>query len=397
MTSIDTLALYADWDHGDDNAVVAPIYQTANFSAATAGEFLERSSGSRPTRFYTRDGNPTTARAAQVVAALEGGEAALLLASGVAAMSTAILTLVKSGDHVICQDHVYAGTQAFLTTVMRDFGVEVTFVDQRYPEAFESAIAPRTRLIVLETPCHPVMRITDLRAVAAIARKHGAMTIVDNTTASPVNQRPLEMGIDLVMHSATKSLGGHSDLLAGALAGSTELIDRIWKRSTMLGGIMSPHDAWLLLRGMRTIALRVQRHNENGMRLARTLESHPAIECVHYPGLQSHPQHGLAANQMHGFGGVMGLQIRGGEDAAERFIRALRRFRRAPSIGAVESLAIHPYAMWRNTLSAQELERRGITPGLVRLSLGIDAAEDIVSDVTAALTSRSEYASSGER
>lgn len=385
MTSIDTAALYADFDHGGDNAVVAPIYQTTNFSAETAEEFLERSSGPRPTRFYTRDGNPTVARAAQVVAALEGSEAALLFSSGVAATTTALLTLLKAGDHVICQDQVYAGTQAFLNTVMRDFGVDASFVDQRYPEAFEQAMTPRTRLLVLETPCHPLMRVTDLRAVSEIAHEHGALTMVDNTTASPVNQRPLEFGVDLVMHSATKFLGGHSDLLAGALAGDTHLIDRIWKRSKMIGAVMSPHDAWLLLRGMRTVALRVQRHNENGLRVAQALETHRAVERVYYPGLQSHPQHALAARQMRGFGGVLGLEVRGGEASAERFIRGLRRFRRAPSIGAVESLAIHPYAMWRNTLSADELQRRGVSPGLVRLSLGIDAADDIVADVTGAL------------
>ncbi|HET6895673.1 MAG TPA: aminotransferase class I/II-fold pyridoxal phosphate-dependent enzyme [Candidatus Baltobacteraceae bacterium] len=323
---------------------------------------MERSSGPRPTRFYTRDGNPTVARAAQVVAALEGSEAALLFSSGVAATTTALLTLLKAGDHVICQDQVYAGTQAFLNTVMRDFGVDATFVDQRYPEAFEQAMTPRTRLFLLETPCHPLMRVTDLRAVSEIAHERGALTMVDNTTASPVNQRPLEFGVDLVMHSATKFLGGHSDLLAGALAGDTHLIDRIWKRSKMIGAVMSPHDAWLLLRGMRTVALRVQRHNENGLRVAQALETHRAVEHVYYPGLQSHPQHALAARQM-----------------------GLRRFRRAPSIGAVESLAIHPFAMWRNTLSADELQRRGVSPGLVRLSLGIDAGEDIVADVTGSL------------
>lgn len=385
MNELDSLALYADWDHGDDNAVVAPIYQTANFSAATAEQFIEQSDGTRTTRFYTRDGNPTIARAAQVVAALEGGEAALLFGSGMAAMSAAILSLVKAGDHVICQDHVYAGTHAFLSTVMRDFNVDVTFVDQRAPEQFETAMTSRTRLVVLETPCHPLMRITDLRAVTAVARKHGALTLIDNTTASPINQRPLEFGIDLVMHSATKSLAGHSDLLAGALVGRAELIDHIWKRSTMLGGIISPHDAWLLLRGIRTLALRVARHNENGLRLAQALEKHPNVERVHYPGLASHPQHELAARQMGGFGGVLGVQVRGGEPAAERFIRSLRHFHRAPSIGAVESLAIHPYAMWRNSLSVEELRRREIDPGLVRLSVGIETPREIIADVLAAL------------
>jgi methionine-gamma-lyase len=229
------------------------------------------------------------------------------------------------------------------------------------------------------------MRVTDLRAVTALAREHGAITLVDNTTATPINQRPLEFGADLVVHSATKSLAGHSDIQSGAVAGSHELIERIHRRNILMGATPSPHDAWLLLRGMRTLALRVQRQNENGMRVASALERDPRIDRVYYPGLASHEQHELARQQMEGFSGVLGLQVRGGFAGADAFIGGLKRIRRAASIGAVQSLIVHPAAMWKDLLTPEELDQRGINGALVRLSLGIDAPDDILEDISQAL------------
>ena len=380
----DTLVLHAD-DADADNAVAPPIYQTATFWAADAAQFNDMATQPRNDRYYTRYGNPTIARAAEVVRALEGAEDAEIFPSGMSAISAVYLTLLKSGDHVICQEHVYAGAMAHLQELQRAFGIELTIVDQRDISAFEKARKKNTRLFVLESPSHPLMRITDLKAVSALARDCGALTMIDSTLATPINQRPIEFGIDLAVHSATKALAGHSDIQSGAVAGSRELIQRIHDRNIMLGGTPSPHDAWLLLRGMRTLALRVERQNENGMVVATALERHPRVAAVHYPGLLSHPQHDLARKQMKGYTGVMGVEVRGGVDGADKFLGALKRVRRAASIGSVQSLAVHPAAMWQTMLSPEELEDRGISGGLVRLSLGIDAPQDLVEDMMQAL------------
>jgi methionine-gamma-lyase len=382
--SPDTLVLHAD-DNDTDSSVAPPIYQTATFWAADAERFEEMESHPREHPFYTRYGNPTVARAAEVVRALEGAEDATVFPSGMAAISAVYFTLLRSGDHVICQEHIYAGAIAQLQELRRAFGIEITFVDQRDPRNFERALKKNTRLMILDTPSHPLMRLTDLRAVANLAREHGVFTMVDNTTATPINQHPLKFGADLVAHSATKALAGHSDIQSGAVAGSHELVERIHRRNILMGATTSPHDAWLLLRGLRTLALRVQRQNENGMRVASALENDARIERVHYPGLASHPQHELAQRQMDGYAGVLGIEVRGGFAAADAFIGALKRVRRAASIGAVQSLIVHPAAMWKGLLTPEQLAERGIGGGLVRLSVGIDAAQDILDDVSQAL------------
>lgn len=382
--SPDTLLLHAD-DDDADTAVVPPIYQTVTFFAENAGQFNEMSSAAMHPRFYTRYGNPTVARTAAVIATLEGAEAALLFPSGMSAISAAVNTILQAGSHVICQEHAYAGAQRLLNDVLGSFGVDLTFVDQRDAGAFERAFRKNTKLVFLETPSHPLMYVTDLKAVATLSRERGAVTIVDNTTATSINQQPLCFGIDLVVHSATKSLGGHSDVQSGAVAGNGDLIRRIWDRNVLLGGTPSPHDAWLLLRGMRTLGLRVERQNANGAHIARVLAAHSAVKNVYYPGLPSHPQHELARKQMRGFSGVIGVELHGGFEGAETFLTHLKRFRRAASIGAIHSLAVHPAAMWRSLLTEEQLRERGLTPGLLRLSLGIDAAADIEKDVLQAL------------
>ena len=382
---VSTLLVHGDAGVAATSALTPPIVQSATFRARDAEAFLAQATAAHPTEFYSRYGNPTHAHAEALVAALEGAEAALLLGSGMGAISTTVLTLVGAGDHVVLQDGHYGGTTALGRDLLPRFGVAVTTVDQRDPDAFARALRPTTRLVMLESPSNPLLRLTDLRAVADVARAAGAVTVVDNTFATPLNQRPLDLGVDLVVHSATKYLGGHSDLTAGAVAGARALVERVWKTSIELGAVLGPFDAWLLLRGLRTLEARVERHNRGALAVARFLESHPAVRRVHYPWLASHPQHDLARRQMRGGGGVVSVELAGGFAAAERFVAALRLFARAASVGGVESLAVHPGAMLAGTMTAAQFAAVGVVPDLVRLSVGIEDERDLVADLAAAL------------
>ena len=383
--SPDTIAIHADRDLNETRAVTPPIWQTSTFWAATDEEFLEAATRPRHDRFYTRYGNPTHSQVAAVVAALEGAEAAHVASSGMAAVTGAVFAHVRAGDHVVAQASHYAGTTTLLRDLMPRFGVETTFVDQRDPLNFEAAVRPTTRLVVVETPSNPLATVTDLAAVAAIARARGIVTIADNTFATPINQRPIEHGIDLVFHSATKYLGGHSDLVAGVVVGSRERVERVWEDSIALGSCASPFDGWLILRGLRTLGLRVERHNATAGALARFLEEHPKVERVYYAGLASHPQHETARRQMSGFGGVVGFELTGGYDAAERFLASVRVARRAASLGGVESLVVHPAAMWAHSYTDEQREAAGIKPGLIRFSVGLESEQDLLRDVDRAL------------
>src|SRR5262245_37734222 len=268
----DTLAIHADAGLEPDSAIAAPIHQTSTFRARSAAEFAEMATRPRHERYYTRYGNPTLARCEAVIAALERAEAALVTASGMGAIATTVLALVRQGDHIVAQRNHYMGTSKLLAETLPRFGVSATLVDQTDPAAFAAAITPRTRLILVETPANPTMQLTDLRAVAELARPRGILTLADNTFASPINQRPLEHGIDLAMHSATKFLGGHHDLSAGVVAGPQALLDTIWDTAIVLGAVLGPFDAWLLLRGLRTLPLRIERHNRSALAIARFLE-----------------------------------------------------------------------------------------------------------------------------
>jgi methionine-gamma-lyase len=279
------------------------------------------------------------------------------------------------------------GTSKLFDELLPRFGVRCTAVDQTDLGAFERAIEPATRLIVMETPANPTMQCTDLSGVAALARPRDIRTLADNTFASPVNQQPLAHGIDLVMHSGTKYLGGHHDLVAGVVTGSTALVDRIWDTSIVLGATLGPFESWLLLRGLRTLPLRVRQHNETGMEIARFLAKHPHVEAVHYPGLETHPQHELARRQMSGFGGTLSFQVAGGYAETERFMAGLRLVKQAVSLGGFESLAVHAAAMWAGTLSDEQVRAAGVMPNLVRLSAGLEAADDIIADLDRALGS----------
>jgi methionine-gamma-lyase len=384
MAGNSTIAVHADDDVHPSRAVAPPIYQTATFGADDAEQFARAAVEPRGQDFYTRFGNPNHAQVAAVVAELEHTEAAMVTASGMAALTTAVLTLVSAGDHVIGQKSTYGGTGSILLNLLPRFGVSTTQVDQTDPAAFARALTPQTRLILVESPSNPLLEITDLRAVADLAHAHNAITVADNTFATPLNQRPADLGIDLVWHSATKYLNGHSDVSAGVIAGSAEILDRIWDVGLLTGAVLGPFDAWLLLRGLRTLPLRMPRHNANGQSLAQALEHHPAVTRVHYPGLASHPQHALARSQMSGFGGVLGIELAGGYEAADAFIGHLRYARRSASLGGVESLAVHPVSMWRGMLREDQIAASGVPYGLVRLAAGTEDTNDLVADVLAA-------------
>ncbi len=382
-----TLLVHGDAGIDDDSSVAPPIYPSVTYRASSAAEFRQMATEPRHSRFYARYGSPTHQRVESLLAQLEGAESALLLASGMAAMSTSVLAQVQAGDHVIAQRAHYMGTTQLVERVLTRFGVTMTIVDQADAVAFEAALTPRTKLIVVETPSNPLLKLTDLQAVAAIARARGIVTLADNTFATPVNQRPLDLGIDLVVHSATKFLGGHHDLLAGAVAGRKDAIERIWELSIVLGGNLGAFETWLMLRGMRTLALRVERQNATALAVASHLASHPQVCAVHYPGLETHPQHALAQRQMRGYGAVMGFTLRAGLEEALRMMQRLRLFTQAVSLGGIESLAMHAATTWAGTLTEEQTRASGIDPALVRISVGLEDPADLIADLDQALAS----------
>jgi methionine-gamma-lyase len=383
--ALETLLIHADRHLNRTSAVAPPIFQTSTFRGTSAHDFARRAGEPRHPEFYSRYGNPTVGQAEAVLAALEGAESALVTASGMAAVTSTVLALLQHGAHVVAQTNHYGGTLNLLRDLLPRYGVEVTQVDQRDPAEFQRALRPNTRLLLLESPSNPVMALTDLRAVSSIARERDILTLIDNTFATPLNQRPLEIGIDLVFYSATKYLGGHSDLIAGVVLGSRKLIEKVWNCHVMLGAVLGPFDGWLLLRGLRTLALRVRQHNENALALAQFLELHPAVKVVHYPGLKSHPQHELARRQMSGFGGMLSVELKGGYDAADQLLSKLQFSSRAASLGGVESIAVHPASNFLHYMSLEESEKIGIAPGLVRISVGLEATRDLIADFEQAL------------
>ncbi|MDQ2872014.1 MAG: aminotransferase class I/II-fold pyridoxal phosphate-dependent enzyme, partial [Candidatus Eremiobacteraeota bacterium] len=349
----------------------------------------------RHEQFYTRYGNPTLARVEALIAQLENTEAALVTASGMAAITVALLSSVRAGDHVVAQTSLYGGTANLLANWLPRFGVDAAFVDQSDPDAFAGALQPNTRVLFLESPSNPLLRITDLRAVTALARERGITTIADNTFATPYNQRPADFGVDIVVHSATKNLNGHSDVIAGAIAGSAERVRLCWETSAALGAVLGPIDGWLLLRGLRTLAVRMERHNRTAQRVAEMLAAHPNVAAVHYPGLPTHEQHALARAQMRGFGGILSFEVRGRFEDAERVISSLRLPLRAASVGGTESLVVHPAAMWRGMFDENALSAMGLAPSLIRLSVGLENDDDLLADLDQALSSGMGAAASG--
>lgn len=359
-----------------------PIVQTSTFAFESAEHGAAIFAGENDGFLYTRLGNPTQEALECRMAALEGGEAALALASGMAACTTAVLTLCGSGDHIVSGDTLYGGTHQLFTHTLPRLGIAVSEVDATDPANFERAITPATKLLFVETPANPTLVLTDLPAVAAIARKHGIPLLVDNTFCTPVLQRPLEMGADIVLHSATKYIGGHGDAIAGILVGSSEFITRArFETLRDIGGCISPFNAWLLIRGLKTLAVRVRQHGENAMTVAKWLEKHPKVTRVIYPGLPSHPQHELAKRQQAGFGGLISFLIAGGRDAGRTVMNSVELCTLAVSLGDVDTLIEHPATMTHSTYSEEDLLRVGIDPAMVRLSVGLEDPEDIIADL----------------
>ncbi|MBD0372035.1 MAG: aminotransferase class I/II-fold pyridoxal phosphate-dependent enzyme [Pyrinomonadaceae bacterium] len=367
------------------HALSAPIWQTTSFVADSPEAYAEIAASSHPSEFYTRYGNPTHERVEQTLAMLEGGEAALVTGSGMGAITLAVMSQIKSGDHVVAQSDLYAGARALLRDFVPRWGIETTFVDQTKTEEFEAAIRPNTRLIYLESPSNPLLRLTGLKAVTTLAKARNIKTVIDNTFATPVNQRPLQLGVDVVIHSATKYLGGHHDLTAGVVVSSASFINQAWSLGVVFGSVLSPFDAWLLMRGIRTLGVRVERHNQNAMAVAQFLETHPKVSRVNYPGLESHPQHQLARQQMSGFTGMLSFEIDGGAEAAERFVSRLKLPTYTGSLGGVETLIVRPAAMWSHQLTPEQRRATGIGEALFRLSVGLEDERDLIKDFEQAL------------
>jgi len=369
--------------HKKNGPVATPIYQTASFEVTDNDQQVRATSTDM---FYTRYGNPTHTVAERAIAELEGADAALLFASGMNAITTSMLSLLKSGDHVVAQRDIYGGATKFFSQWLPKFGIETTFVDTVEYDQHARAIQPNTKLLYLESPTNPTLRVVDLRKVTALAKQHNLITFIDSTFGTPINQRPADFGVDLIMHSGTKYFAGHSDLICGIVAGRQELVQKIHETRTTLGGTMDPHAAWLLLRGIKTLAVRVQRQNDNALRVARFLAQHPKVRRVHYPFLEGHPQRALAMEMMHGGGGVLSFEVDGTGDDARRLSEALHLFTLAPSLGGVDSLVTIPVLTSHGMISAEHRQKMGVTEQLIRLSVGIENADDLIADLEQALT-----------
>jgi cystathionine beta-lyase/cystathionine gamma-synthase len=360
-----------------------PIYQTATFEVADNDEQVR---ATKADMFYTRYGNPTHTVAESAIAQLECADAALLFASGMGAITTSILALTKNGDHIVAQRDIYGGVTKFLSHWLTRMGVETTFVDSLDYEQHARAIRPNTKILYLESPTNPTLKVIDLKKTAALAKQHGIPSMIDNTFATPINCRPAEYGIDLVMHSGTKYFGGHSDLICGIAAGRADLIAKIKETRTTLGGTMDPHAAWLLLRGIKTLAVRVQRQNDNALRIAQFLSRHSSVKRVHYPFLEGHPQRALAMDQMAGGGGVLSFEVDGTAEDTRRLAESLTLFTLAPSLGGVDSLVTIPVLTSHGMISPDQRAQMGVTEQLVRLSVGIENADDLIADLEFALS-----------
>jgi cystathionine gamma-synthase/cystathionine gamma-lyase len=376
--SLDTLAIHAGQSPDPQSgAVMTPIVLASTFAQAGPGQHKGFE--------YSRSGNPTRRALETCLAALEGGTHGFAFGSGLAASTTVFHTL-KNGDHVVCGDDVYGGTFRLLDKVMKPIGLDYTMTDMRDPEAVRRAIQPNTKMVWMETPTNPMLKVFDIAAIAKVAREAGAVLVVDNTFATPVLQRPLELGATIVVHSMTKYLNGHSDVVGGAaITSDPALAERIGFFQNAIGGVPSPFDCYLVLRGLKTLGVRVRQAVSSAQSIAKKLEAHPAVARVHYPGLASHPDHALASKQMRGPGAMISFDLKGGLDAATSFLSRLQIFACAESLGGVESLAEHPAIMTHASIPAEARRALGINDGFVRLSIGIEAEEDLWADIARAL------------
>lgn len=382
-----TRVVHAGADDGEHHgALSVPIYHASTFELPDADEGAAIHNEEKPGYYYGRLGNPTQSALESAMADLEGADSAIALASGMAAVSGVVLSLLKTGDHIIAPVSGYSTTANFLNYIAENFGISSTFVDARDSEDYASALQENTRLLWVETPSNPLLNITDIAAVAKIANDRGIHCVVDNTFATPFNQQPLSLGAHAVIHSATKYLGGHSDVTGGIVAGRKDVIERVRKGANKyFGGNISPNAAWLVLRGIKTLALRMERHNSNAFAIANMLSGHSRVSAVHYPGSSDHKGHEIAGRQMSkGFGGMVSFDV-GSFDAGKVFVNNVRLCKLATSLGGVETIVQHSASMTHATLTPDERARAGISEGLIRLSVGIEDADDLIADIQFAL------------
>jgi cystathionine beta-lyase/cystathionine gamma-synthase len=379
----ETKAVHGAADLDKKNGPLAtPIYQTSTFEVTDNDEQLR---ATHTDHFYTRYGNPTNTVAEKTLAALEGTDAALTFSSGMGAITTTLMALLKSGDHIVAQRDIYGGVIKFLSQWLPKMGIETTFVDTTDHEQYAQVIRPNTKLLYLESPTNPTLRVVDFKKAAALAKQYKILSMLDSTFGTPINQHPAEFGIDLIMHSGTKYLAGHTDLICGVVAARQELIEQIWGTRTTLGNCMDPHASWLLLRGVKTLAVRVERQNENARRVAESLSEHAKVRKVHYPFLECHPQYAVARAQMSGGGGMVSFEVEGTGEDARRVSEAMRLFTLAPSLGGVESLVSIPVLTSHAMIPPAERAKMGVTEQLIRLSVGIENADDLIADLEHAL------------
>ncbi|MBY6137169.1 methionine gamma-lyase [Leisingera sp. XS_AS12] len=383
-----TRAIHHAYDPQDNGgSLTPPLHLTSTFTFETAEAGGEMFAGERAGHIYSRISNPTCDLLEQRIATLEGAEAGLALSSGMGAITAVLWTLLSPGDEVIVDKTLYGCTFAFMRHGLAKWGVTITHVDMTDPENLRAAVSEKTRVVYFETPANPNMRLVDIAAVSEIAHSVGAQVVADNTYATPYLTRPIELGADIVVHSATKYLGGHGDVVAGLVAGTAEQVAeiRLVGMKDMTGAVMAPFNAMLILRGLKTLALRMDRHCASAMDVARYLEAHPAVGAVHFPGLESFPQHDLAGRQMAQPGAMIAFEIDGGMEAGIRFMNALKLIQRAVSLGDAETLIQHPASMTHSTYTPEERAEHGISDGLIRLSVGLEEVADIISDLDMAL------------
>ena len=379
--SFGTRCVHAGEGHNPFGAHATPIYQTSTFVFESTEQAAAVFSGGPGYRYIRSAPNtPTHAAFVEKICSLENGEAGLAFSSGMAAETAVFLSLLKSGDHLLSTNIIYGGTFGLINSLLTKFGIEVSFVDTTDLELVKASMRENTRVLFLETPANPTMAVSDIGELSKIAKETEAITVVDNTFATPYFQRPLGLGADIVVESCTKYIGGHGDLLGGVAVGSEELIQSMKRPSLLVGGTMGTHEAWLCLRGLKTLHLRMERHAENAMRLAQFLESHPMVEKVNYPGLVSHPQAKVARRQMSGWGGMLSFEVEGGIEAGRKLMNSLKLCSLAVSLGSVDTLVEHPASMTHAVMPKDMRESLGISDGLVRVSVGIEDAEDILND-----------------
>lgn len=379
--SFGTRCVHAGEGHNPFGAHATPIYQTSTYVFESAEQAAAIFSGQPGYRYIRSPPNtPTHAAFVEKICSLEGGEAGLAFSSGMAAETALFLSQLKSGDHLLSTNIIYGGTYGLISSLLTKFGIEVSFVDTTDPKLVRAGMRDNTRMVFLESPANPTLAVSDICEISRIAKEAGAISAVDNTFATPYFQQPLRLGADIVVESCTKYIGGHGDLLGGVAVGSTEMIQSMKTPSLLAGGTMGTHEAWLCLRGLKTLHLRMERHAENAIKLAEFLDSHPRIEKVNYPGLSHHPQHSVARKQMSGWGGMLSFELKGGMEAGRRLMNNLSLSSLAVSLGSVDTLVEHPASMTHAVMPRETRESLGISDGLVRVSVGIEDADDILAD-----------------